>query len=63
MTLHEELVEAVRTMREHQRAYFRDRSPARLELSKAAERAVDRLLERLAAPTGDLFGGGGGSAA
>jgi hypothetical protein len=57
MTTAEELIAAVRTMRDCQRAYFRgDKRPQMLQLAKAAEARVDRLLEQLDSPTGDLFG-------
>ena len=56
MNTTEELIVAVRVMREHQRAWFSgDKRPQRLQMSKAAEARVDRLLEQFDSPTGDLF--------
>jgi len=39
-----DFIELVRQMRQAQRAYFRDRSPAALARSKELERAVDRAI-------------------
>lgn len=50
-----ELVQAVKTMREHQREYFKHRSPVSLERSKEAEREVDRILAELVREQGGLF--------
>jgi hypothetical protein len=52
------LANAVRTMRHRQREYFASRDPGRLNIAKAAEREVDRLLAELDAPEpkqGGLF--------
>lgn len=46
---------AVREMRQHQREYFKTRSPDALQASKKAERDVDRLLERKPETQGRLF--------
>lgn len=55
--LTDKLVEAVVEMRSHQRAYFGgDRSAARLEASRTAEREVDRLLAEIKSGQGSLFG-------
>jgi len=48
-------IQAVKTMREHQREYFKHRSPVSLERSKEAEREVDRRLEELTREQGGLF--------
>lgn len=52
-------VKAVKAMRQHQREYFRTRSPDELQASKKAERDVDRLLAELEPkkpePQGRLF--------
>lgn len=44
------LAAAVRTMRHRQKEYFASRDLTRLNIAKAAEREVDRLLSELDAP-------------
>ena len=41
------LVEAVRSMRDWQKTYFRTRSPEALQRSKQAEKEVDAMLESI----------------
>jgi hypothetical protein len=58
----QDFLAAVRTMRDHQRAWFGgDKSRARLNDARAAERVVDRMLADLTAgppAQADMFGGG-----
>lgn len=42
------LMKLVREMRQAQREYFAQRTPAALDVSKRLERAVDRMLAELA---------------
>lgn len=56
MSTTDDLIAAVRAMREHQRAWFGgDKRPQLLTLARAAEARVDRLLEQLDGPQRDLF--------
>lgn len=49
------LLEAVSTMRKHQRAYFKQRQPGDLVASKEAEARVDRMVAELSERQGRLL--------
>jgi len=53
---HADFVALVKAMRDAQRRYFRERSPAALEESKRLEREVDAAVKAAGDDQGRLFG-------